>query len=483
MAEQGKKSGEQDKKRPRFSEKAEGSGAKKSSAVAVITVSPAELAVPSPVAPRRAALSSPSPVAKAKPVTGPLAVMPPALPVPSPVATKTRTLAELNPVPITKSAATVAVTSPVAATPPAPSPAATRVLAAQSPAATKTPTLSPVATVAVTSPVTAMPSAPSPAATRLLEAQSPVATKTPTPSPVATAKPAAVVKRDEEGAEHNGGAMLALAAEEEEPANLDLPKKLFHCAACRAPLKPPVFKCEKEHFVCCACGGGGDGRANRHCGPCGHDASYTHSEFMDGVVGAYKVPCPYKQHGCASSIVYHAAADHKAKCAHAPCYCFECMPPFEGSPAELLRHLTAPSGKHSWLTDKIKYESSHPLVVQAPSGDYRCLLLAEDDSVFLLAVGAGRGPAGRRPVNVVCVRGNADADSRPLYTGVLWVDGPPATAGHLRGSVQVKGDVASCSVPGEVDMEQGWLHAHVNPNMLHGESGEVHLRLRITKFP
>ncbi|XP_037409349.1 E3 ubiquitin-protein ligase SINA-like 5 [Triticum dicoccoides] len=253
------------------------------------------------------------------------------------------------------------------------------------------------------------------------------------PSPAATAKSAAVVKRDEEGAEHNGGAMLA---EEEEPANLDLPKKLFHCAACRAPLKPPVFKCEKEHFVCCACGGGNrDGTANRHCGRCGHDVSYTHSEFMDGVVGAYKVPCPYKQHGCASSIVYHAAADHKAKCAHAPCYCFECTPPFEGSPAELLRHLTAPSGKHSWLTDKIKYE------------------------------------------------GNADADSRPLYTGVLWVDGPPAAPGHLRGSVQVKGDVASCSVPGEVDMEQGLLHAHVNPSMLHGESGEVHLRLRITKFP
>jgi hypothetical protein len=36
--------------------------------------------------------------------------------------------------------------------------------------------------------------------------------------------------------------MVALAAEEEERANLDLPKKLFHCAACRAPLKPPVFK-------------------------------------------------------------------------------------------------------------------------------------------------------------------------------------------------------------------------------------------------
>ncbi|KAI5004232.1 hypothetical protein ZWY2020_031475 [Hordeum vulgare] len=133
---------------------------------------------------------------------------------------------------------------------------------------------------------------------------------------------------------------------------------------------------------------------------------------MDGVVGAYK------HHGCASSIVYHAAAEHNDKCAHAPCYCFECTPPFEGSPAQLLRHLTAPSGKHR-----------HEAAVH------------------------GRALGG-------------------------W------SAGHRRPrSVQVKGSVASCSVPGEVDMEQGWLHAHVNPSMLHGDSGEVHLRLRITKFP
>ncbi|XP_044973708.1 uncharacterized protein LOC123441290 [Hordeum vulgare subsp. vulgare] len=198
---------------------------------------------------------------------------------------------------------------------------------------------------------------------------------------------------------------------------------------------------------------------------------------MDGVVGAYK------HHGCASSIVYHAAAEHNDKCAHAPCYCFECTPPFEGSPAQLLRHLTAPSGKHSWPMDKIKYESSYPFPVQAPSGEYRCLLVGEDGCVFLLAVGASRGPTGRRPVNVVCVRANTDADTRPVYTGVLWVDGPPAPTGQLMCTFRHQATMASCSVPGEVDMEQGWLHAHVNPSMLHGESGEVHLRLRITKFP
>ncbi|KAI5004236.1 hypothetical protein ZWY2020_031479 [Hordeum vulgare] len=396
MAEHGNKSGEQDKKRPRLTDKAEGSGAKKSSVVAMSTVSPADLAVPSPVAQRRAALSSPSPVAKAKSVT----------------------------------------------------------------------------TVGVTSPLVAMPPAPSP-----------VATKTMTPGPAPIAKPAAMVKPDEEGVEQGGEAMVA-AAWEEEPATLNLPKKLFHCAACRAPLKPPVFKCDKDHFVCCACGrnGGGDG-ATKHCGPCGHDVSYAHSAFMDGVVGAYKVPCTYRHHGCASSIVYHAAAEHNDKCAHAPCYCFECTPPFEGSPAQLLRHLTAPSGKHSWPMDKIKYESSYPFAVQAPSGEYRCLLVGEDGCVFLLAVGASRGPTGRRPVNVVCVRANTDADTRPVYTGVLWVDGPPAPTGQLMCTFRHQATMASCSVPGEVDMEQGWLHAHVNPSMLHGESGEVHLRLRITKFP
>ncbi|KAF7027654.1 hypothetical protein CFC21_039681 [Triticum aestivum] len=276
------------------------------------------------------------------------------------------------------------------------------------------------------------------------------------PSPVAIVKPVRVVKPEDEGAEVAEQEHGAMAEEEGEAVNLDLPKKLFHCAACPGPLRPPVVKCENEHLVCHACGGDGDGGggATKHC-----------------------VACPYKRFGCARSMAYHSAADHAASCRHAPCYCFDCR--FDGSPVSLVRHLTARSGQHSWPVEKIEYEVAKPFVVPASSEDQRRLLVAEDNCVFLLGVGAGRDPGGRRPVNVVCVRGNA----RPLYTGVLWVDGPPAAPGQpLTSSFQLKAMVASCSVPGAVDMEQGWLHAHANPNMLHGESGELHLRLCLTKL-
>jgi E3 ubiquitin-protein ligase SIAH1 len=201
---------------------------------------------------------------------------------------------------------------------------------------------------------------------------------------------------------------------------------------------------------------------------------------MDGLVSGHKMPCPYKNFGCARSIVYYAAADHKARCAHAPCYCLECQ--FEGSPASLLRHLADQSGRHRWPVEAIKYEIRRPFVV--PASEHRRLLVSEEDGrVFLLAVGAGRGASGVRPVNVVCVRGNdGGADARPLFTGVLRVDGPLAAAGHLRSGFQLKGDVANCAVPGEVEMDHGQLHAHVNPEMLHGESKEVHLAICITKF-
>uniref|UniRef100_R7VZ71 E3 ubiquitin-protein ligase SINA-like protein 5 n=1 Tax=Aegilops tauschii TaxID=37682 RepID=R7VZ71_AEGTA len=148
--------------------------------------------------------------------------------------------------------------------------------------------------------------------------------------------------------------MAAVEAEEVEAVSLALPKKLFHCAACLAPLKPPVFRCGSEHFVCQACvsGGDGNGGTNKRCGPCGHAVSYTRSRFMDGVVDAYKVPCLYKGHGWAmDGIPYHSAADHKASCKHAPCYCFDCR--FVGSPAKLVRHLASPSGAHAWPVEKI----------------------------------------------------------------------------------------------------------------------------------
>uniref|UniRef100_A0A453R7K7 SIAH-type domain-containing protein n=1 Tax=Aegilops tauschii subsp. strangulata TaxID=200361 RepID=A0A453R7K7_AEGTS len=246
----------------------------------------------------------------------------------------------------------------------------------------------------------------------------------------------------------------------------------------RAPL------CGSEHFVCQACvsGGDGNGGTNKRCGPCGHAVSYTRSRFMDGVVDAYKVSCLYKGHGCAmDGIPYHSAADHKASCKHAPCYCFDCR--FVGSPAKLVRHLASPSGAHAWPVEKIRYEVPQPFVVPASSEeDQRRLLVTEDGRVFLLAVGARRDLGGRRPVTVVCVRGNADADAdaKPLYTGVLWVDGPPAPPRQPLGcSFRLKATVASCSVPkalplrlaGAVRRALGGREPDEQPRVLIGDRG------------
>ncbi|XP_047084400.1 E3 ubiquitin-protein ligase DIS1-like [Lolium rigidum] len=273
----------------------------------------------------------------------------------------------------------------------------------------------------------------------VLEAPNPVATSTPTsalpspaapntadtatlaPSPVATAKP--TVKHEPED-----GRMLAVPAAEE-VVILEVEKKWLYCVTCHSPLKPPIFLCEVGHAVCCDCAGRGGER--KHCGACNRAATYSHAPWMDGMVTGHKEPCPYKSFGCARSIVYYAAADHKARCAHAPCYCLECA--FEGSPASLVCHLTDQSGRHRWPVEEIK--------------------------------------------------GNASGGTtRPLYTGVLWVEGPLAASGHLRGRFKLIGELANCGVPGEVDMDHGQLHAHVNPEMLHGESKEVHLAICITKF-
>ncbi|CAM0878967.1 unnamed protein product [Alopecurus aequalis] len=285
----------------------------------------------------------------------------------------------------------------------------------------------PASTAPLTNPVAA--TAPSPEA------------MTPTPA-LETPSPKAIAEPEDGGmVEQGGGAMVAMVA------------------------------CESGHVVCCACGGGG----NTHCSACGCAATYTALPHMDVLIGALELPCPYSKFGCGTSVAYHEHTEHKARCAHAPCYCLEFTPPFEGSPASLVRHLTEESGRHRWSApETIEYGASHWFHVLASSEDQRRLLVAEDGRLFLLAVGAVRALDGVCPVTVVCIRGNA----MPLYTGELRVEGPP-DEGEIP-AFTMYARVASCAVPGEVNMAKGQrLHAHVNPTMLHGESGEVHLRLCI----
>ncbi|XBI00542.1 hypothetical protein VPH35_129543 [Triticum aestivum] len=184
----------------------------------------------------------------------------------------------------------------------------------------------------------------------------------------------------------------------------------------------------------------------------------NHFRFMDVLVDACKVPCVYKS--CERYVDQHSLAEHTSRCTHAPCYCYECMPPFEGSPASLVHHLTAPSSNHYWPTMNIKYEMCYPFVVPESLEDHRRLLVAEeDDSIVRLVVGTGKVHAGYRPVSVVCVRGNAiDTGTRPLYWCVLTVTAPPVYEGDLGAFITLNRTVSSCSAPGNVDMEKAWYH-------------------------
>jgi hypothetical protein len=216
---------------------------------------------------------------------------------------------------------------------------------------------------------------------------------------------------------------------------------------------------------------------------------------MDGLIGALESPCPYKKFGCGMSVAYHELAEHMEACADAPCYCFECTPPFEGSPASLVAHFTDKSGRHRWAADKIQYGTEKWFVMPVSSwvsDDRRRLLVAEDGRVFLLAVDASRPSDGRLPVSVVCVKGNA----RPVYRGTLTVEGPydedeedddddtsELTVIDHKDSFKLNAKMESCAVPGEVDMEHGRLNAHVNRELLHGDDSlKVHLSVCITKL-
>ncbi|XBH62333.1 hypothetical protein VPH35_116583 [Triticum aestivum] len=186
---------------------------------------------------------------------------------------------------------------------------------------------------------------------------------------------------------------------------------------------------------------------------------------MDGLVDACKVPRVYKIFGCERYVDQHSLAEHSSRCAHAPCYCYQCTPPFEGSLVSLVHHLTTPSFNHYWPTAvNIKYETCYPFTVPESLEDHRRLLVTEEDgSVFLLVVGTGKACAGRRPVSTVCVRGNAaDADTRLLYWCVLTVTAPPKYEGAHAASLMLNGTVPSCSVPNGARGLQGGSPGHMH---------------------
>uniref|UniRef100_A0ACD5VE47 Uncharacterized protein n=1 Tax=Avena sativa TaxID=4498 RepID=A0ACD5VE47_AVESA len=211
----------------------------------------------------------------------------------------------------------------------------------------------------------------------------------------------------QDGGDGGGSALVAVEAMTEPPqVDIRMDVALLHCHTCHHPLKPPVYKCDAAgHIVCFYCRAGhGDicSRASTHC------------PELDAVVGAAKVPCPYRAFGCEQYVVYHGAADHQRACQCAPCSCPESGCPFVGSRGMLLDHIAA---AHSRLAVTVRYGRSSNLNFPL-SQSWHALVAEEDRSVFLVSLGAlGAATA----VSLVCVQEDG-VPAAPQFWCKLFVD-------------------------------------------------------------
>uniref|UniRef100_A0ACD5VDU6 Uncharacterized protein n=1 Tax=Avena sativa TaxID=4498 RepID=A0ACD5VDU6_AVESA len=195
----------------------------------------------------------------------------------------------------------------------------------------------------------------------------------------------------QDGGDGGGGSALVAVEAMTEPPQVDIRMDvaLLHCHSCHHPLKPPVFKCDAAgHIVCFYCRAG-------HVDICSRAS--TQCPELDAVVGAAKVPCPYRAFGCEQYVVYHGAADHQRACHCTPCSCPESGCPFVGSRGMLLDHIAA---AHARLAVTVRYGRSSNLNFPL-SQSWHVLVAEEDKSVFLVSLGAlGAATA----VSLLCVR-------------------------------------------------------------------------------
>ena len=100
-----------------------------------------------------------------------------------------------------------------------------------------------------------------------------------------------------------------------------------------------------------------------------------------------------------------------------------------------------------------------------------------------MIVGTSEARAGRRPVSVMCIRGDAadaDTDTRPMYGCVLTITTPRSYVGDDTGYAKHTWTLPSWDFPADVDMESA--RCYLNPNDVHGDSKEVHLDIYIIKL-
>ncbi|CAO2204868.1 unnamed protein product [Urochloa humidicola] len=194
------------------------------------------------------------------------------------------------------------------------------------------------------------------------------------------------------------------------------------------------------------------------------------------MVQSIRIQCPNVAYGCGSYVAYHAAGDHRRSCPHAPCGCTEPGCGFLGSPPALRDHLR---DAHAWPVDKLRYGA--PCHLRLPASRPRRLLDAADDDgrVFLVSVGAHGGGGARHAAAVACVRAAAAGTQ---YSCKMWATG---NAGAATGRVEIamaEAEVPSISsVPGDADAAADAAPLSVRRSMLHGESMEMDLSVRIEK--
>ncbi|CAL4957849.1 unnamed protein product [Urochloa decumbens] len=261
--------------------------------------------------------------------------------------------------------------------------------------------------------------------------------------------------------EGGGGAVAAatgleLEAMDEPQINVTIGVSLLHCHACFLPLKPPTFKCEGGHVVCCTCRG-------KHGEACGRAAAYAACRELDAVLLDAKLPCQYQEFGCRSLVAYYQAADHDGACPWAPCSCPAAGCDVLAAPARLVEHFR---DDHRWPVTSLRYGDACRLPVPAPAQGCHVLVGEGDRSVFLVspcALGAATA------VSLVRVRAGGDATTAAQFKGVLWVELPSSKDKLVLTMPAVRSS----------DLSDGFSAADKNmflavpPVLLHDASGEA----------
>ncbi|CAL4957840.1 unnamed protein product [Urochloa decumbens] len=281
-----------------------------------------------------------------------------------------------------------------------------------------------------------------------------------------------ILDRDEaatrEGALVN---MESATARVELTVRIDVAK--LHCPICMLPFKPPIFQCLSGHLACGVCH---DQHPNKgRCLACGLAGAYVRCTVAEDIIESIRIQCPYDAYGCRSYVTYHADRDHQHACPWAPCACAEPGCGFLGSPPMLRDHLR---DAHAWPVDKVRYSRAHNL--RLPASQPRCLLDAEGDGrVFIVSTGA-HGGGERHGAAVSCVRASAAAG--PRYYCKMWATGnlDPET-GRVGVAMAETGVPSISSVPGGAAPAVAPLS--VLRTMLHGESMEMHLSVKICMAP